>query len=142
MTDLLGPADPSDNPIDLLPTSIPDVSDSRLREIALGIIEERIFTSAHIPPRDNVRYFLAVFTPLSMLTSRIDNSRRRDHLLTYLEGVGLIWQWRKFSTGSLLPGYPTFISMEVLNKPQSTNLHQDVIRDITALVNNNRLDEM
>lgn len=94
-------------------------TDSELRQLALDIVEGRVFTSWDLPTEGTM--YAAIFVALDMLTRR-----QMLHLETH---AGLIYEYRNKAASKGINGYPMFFSFQWLRKAE-TALVADYIREL------------
>lgn len=101
------------------------VSEEKIKDIALGIFQGRIFHSGMIRPEDN-ELLGSIFMPLLFMNDEV-----RKWFLDY--NIVFFYEEYRDASPTCVNGYPTFVSLHYLNDEDSKRVMEklDKLRDIT-----------
>jgi hypothetical protein len=87
----------------------PKMEDEALKELVLGVCDSRVFGDWNLRPSDAKSAMPIVFMPLGL-------GAFAEAPRSALERVGAIWEWLDKAGRRSINGYPSFMSMHVINK--------------------------
>jgi len=92
-----------------------DRPDAELRQLALDILDGRVFTSQQIGQYERVEMILMIFMPLLLMDEHAAKQMAA-------RGPGLIYEHMSKALPRTINGYPTFFSFHVLSKPDTVKI--------------------
>lgn len=92
------------------------ISDKKVQEIALGIMNNRYFTSRHIHSSD-LHLLSSIFMPLMFMSQEAINKMEE-------ENISLIFEDLSAAGPRGINGYPIFFSMQTLNGNDSKRVFE------------------
>ncbi len=90
------------------------------REIAIGIFNGSIFTSAQIEKKD-MNLFPSIFFVLMLM-----EKKQRDEIIS--GDIGVFWEYMNKASPRSINGYPMFASVRTLNKADWEDVRKMVLK--------------
>lgn len=112
-----------DSPIKIL--DFPEVSDAEIKNLALDLISDKIFTHCHMDKEDDLP---KVFMPIALGAFHgVDDEGLKD--------IGLIYEYMDKAGPRAINGSPSFMSMKYLSKTDTERLFQKA-KEMTKVIDN------
>lgn len=89
-------------------TEVPRLSDDKLKELVLGIVDGRIFTVQHINPDQHPMLLGQVFIPIGL-------GVLQDWTPEQLQKIGTLYEYYAKALPRTINGYPMFTSCQMVH---------------------------